>query len=82
MKLLKLITQELLEKETIIAEEIEFIKKYEKRPPKREVKKSNDNTKTLESLISEAKTEDQNSDKKDDKTSSKNTKTKKTTDKK
>lgn len=54
-KLLDLIVEELIEKETIVVEEINYINKHLKRPPKKLIKKSKENKKTVDEIISEVK---------------------------
>ena len=54
-KLLQLISDELMDKETIIAEEIEYIFKNKKRPPKRVVKKISTKAKNLDDVINKVK---------------------------
>ena len=56
-KLLGLIVDELMEKETIVIEEIEYINKNLKRPPKKAKLKIQDDTKSLKDIISEVKSE-------------------------
>ena len=55
-KLLDLIVEELIEKETIVVEEIDYINKNLKRPPKRLAKKKGGSKQSLEDIISEVKT--------------------------
>ncbi|ADE19922.1 ATP-dependent zinc metalloprotease FtsH [Mycoplasma crocodyli] len=56
MELLELIKEELLEKETIVSEEIEYIAKNLKRPPKKEDEVTVENTTpSLDELINETK---------------------------
>jgi len=50
-KLLKLIAEELLEKETIVYEEIEYINKHLKRVPKKKKPKANKQDKTVDEII-------------------------------
>ena len=50
-KLLKLIAEELLEKETIVYEEIEYINKHLKRVPKKKITKANKQEKTVDEII-------------------------------
>ena len=69
-KIIDLIVEELLEKETIVIEEIDYINKYEKRPPKKLRKDKKEKSKSLDEIISEVKTEsskniEKNKEKKD-----------------
>lgn len=57
-KLLDLIVEELIEKETIVREEIDFINEHLKRPPKREKLIQKDDKKSLEDLINEVESEE------------------------
>jgi cell division protease FtsH len=52
-KLLELISETLLEKETIVKEEIDYINKHMKKPPVTKISKTRVNTNTLSDLISE-----------------------------
>ena len=54
-KLIDLIVEELIEKETIIFEEIDYIHKNMKRPPKR-ISKKKEKSQSLDEIISEVKT--------------------------
>ncbi|MGL4183643.1 MAG: ATP-dependent zinc metalloprotease FtsH [Metamycoplasmataceae bacterium] len=77
LDLLELIKDLLLEQETIVAEEIEYIAKYKKLPPKKEDKSDSeeeDQTKDLDTLISEVTKKSKDKDSKDEK-STKNVKT-------
>ncbi|NQZ65635.1 MAG: ATP-dependent zinc metalloprotease FtsH [Mycoplasmatales bacterium] len=56
-QLLDLIVEELIEKETIVIEEIDFINKHLKRPPKNLTKKSKVKKKSLDEIIEEVKKE-------------------------
>lgn len=56
-KLLDLLVEELIEKETIILEEINYINKHLKRPPKRVIVKNTDKKKNLDEILKEVKNE-------------------------
>ena len=55
--------EELISKETIVIEEIEYINKNLKRPPKRAKPKKIDNSKSLKDIISEVKSKGDNKSK-------------------
>ena len=66
---LNLIVEELLEKETIVLEEINYINEKGKRPPKRKVEKKKEEKKSIDDIISKVKNEkdlEEKDDSKDD----------------
>ncbi|UUD35246.1 ATP-dependent zinc metalloprotease FtsH [Mycoplasmopsis caviae] len=65
-ELLELIKSALLENETIVAEEIEYIEKNMKLPPKKELDNTKAKVYTLDELISSDKKEEKNSTEKED----------------